>query len=186
MAKQEDEHLQEQQQWNACSNGSTGAIDNSSSISSSNSNGVLQLQSFFKSIFSKNNNENSFRKRRIKSFFAKRGGSHSDDYGNDDDCSSAWAKLPVPHLSLLARSVISRCSKILQISPEDLYKCFDTEFPDKFKQPSNHARNFLEFCSYQAIDLSTTGADYLSNKEFRRLMFDMMLAWESSGNHLLQ
>ena len=79
-----------------------------------------------------------------------------------------------------AWNVPSNC-RILQISPEDLYQCFDREFPDKVKQPSNHARNFLEFCSYQAIDLSTTGADYLSNKEFRRLMFDMMLAWESSG-----
>ncbi|XP_027154242.1 uncharacterized protein LOC113754101 [Coffea eugenioides] len=176
---------QEQQQWNACSNGGGGAIDNSSCISRSssngNSNGGLQLQSFFKSIFSKDNDENSFRKRGNESFFVKRDGGDTDDYGNDDDGSSAWAKLPVPHLSPLARSVISRCSKILQISPEDLYQCFDREFPDKVKQPSNHARNFLEFCSYQAIDLSTTGADYLSNKEFRRLMFDMMLAWESSG-----
>ncbi|XP_027154519.1 uncharacterized protein LOC113754334 isoform X1 [Coffea eugenioides] len=108
---------QEQQQWNACSNGSGGAIDNSSCISrnssngNSNSNGGLQLQSFFKSIFSKTNDKNSFRERRSKSFFVKRDGGHSDDYGNDDD-GSAWAKLPVPHLSPPARSVISRCSKL--------------------------------------------------------------------------
>lgn len=42
-----------------------------------------------------------------------------------------------------------------------------------------YARNFLEFCSYQALNLLIKGPDYLSDKEFRHLTYDMMLAWEA-------
>lgn len=55
------------------------------------------------------------------------------------------------------------------------------DLPDKVRQPSNYARNFLEFCAFQTIHLSSMHSDYLSKKDFRRLMYDMMLAWESSG-----
>ncbi|KAG5521622.1 hypothetical protein RHGRI_033999 [Rhododendron griersonianum] len=70
---------------------------------------------------------------------------------------------------------------ILQIPTEELQHWFETEVPDTVKQPSIYARNFLEFCSYQALHLVTTHPDYLSDKEFRRLTYDMMLAWEAPG-----
>ena len=70
--------------------------------------------------------------------------------------------------------------RILQISAEELQQRFDLELPDKVRQPSNYARNFLEFCSFQTIHLSSVRPDYLSDKDFRHLMYDMMLAWESS------
>ncbi|KAI8527809.1 hypothetical protein RHMOL_Rhmol12G0103000 [Rhododendron molle] len=69
--------------------------------------------------------------------------------------------------------------KILQIPTEELQHWFETEVPDTVKQPSIYARNFLEFCSYQALHLVTAHPDYLSDKEFRRLTYDMMLAWEA-------
>ncbi|KAF7123746.1 hypothetical protein RHSIM_Rhsim12G0090100 [Rhododendron simsii] len=68
---------------------------------------------------------------------------------------------------------------ILQIPAEELQHWFETEVPDTVKQPSIYARNFLEFCSYQALHLVTAHPDYLSDKEFRRLTYDMMLAWEA-------
>ncbi|KAL3502355.1 hypothetical protein ACH5RR_036804 [Cinchona calisaya] len=155
---QNQQQQQEEQQLQCC-----GRNFSSSNRGDGTING---LSIFFKTIFSNNRNSSTKRAESIKT---------------DDDASiPAWA-LTIPHLSPLAHSVISRCSKILQISAEELYHHFDKELPDKVKQPSNLAKNFLEFCSYQAIDISTAQPDYLSNKEFRNLMFDMMLAWESSG-----
>lgn len=56
---------------------------------------------------------------------------------------------------------------------------FDTELPESVKELLTYARNFLEFCSYQALSVVSGRADYLSDKEFRCLTFDMMLAWEA-------
>ncbi|XP_052204873.1 uncharacterized protein LOC127809805 [Diospyros lotus] len=95
---------------------------------------------------------------------------------SDDD-----SPRPIPLLSPIANSVVSRCSKILSIPTEELQHCFETEQPDAVKQPSTYARNFLEFCSYKALHLVTEHTDYLSDKEFRRLTYDMMLAWEAPG-----
>lgn len=72
-------------------------------------------------------------------------------------------------------------SRILQTSAEELKQRFDLELPEKVRQPTNYARNFLEFCSFQTIHTSSLRPEYLSDKDFRRLMYDMMLAWESSG-----
>lgn len=88
---------------------------------------------------------------------------------------------PISDLSTFANSVVASCSKILQIPTEELQHRFDSELPECIKQPSTYARNFVEFCSYQAIHLDTQRTDYLSDKEFRRLTYDMMLAWESPG-----
>ena len=44
---------------------------------------------------------------------------------------------------------------------------------------ASYARNFLEYCCFRALTLSMQLAGYLSDKKFRRLTFDMMLAWES-------
>ncbi|OMO62315.1 hypothetical protein COLO4_33140 [Corchorus olitorius] len=86
---------------------------------------------------------------------------------------------PIPQLSPLGNSVVSRCSKILKIPTEELQHRFDIELPETVKQLFTYARNFLEFCSYQALNKATRNPDYLSDPEFRRLTYEMMLAWEA-------
>ncbi|XP_062158305.1 uncharacterized protein LOC133865834 [Alnus glutinosa] len=85
---------------------------------------------------------------------------------------------PIPQLSPLANSVVSRCSEILQVPTEELQHCFETELPESVKEPLTYARNFLEFCSYQALHLLSKRPGFLS-EEFRHLTYDMMLAWEA-------
>ncbi|WOH15693.1 hypothetical protein DCAR_0935236 [Daucus carota subsp. sativus] len=103
----------------------------------------------------------------------------------EDDVVDSQAA-PLPFLSPLANSVISSCSKILQKPTEELQHCFDTEHPNIMKESLVYARSFLEFCSYQALNLMTRRPDYLADKNFRRLTFDMMLAWDgpSAENEL--
>ncbi|CAN4105471.1 unnamed protein product [Withania somnifera] len=105
--------------------------------------------------------------------------------GKKRDGDSDAARTPpyqsLPFLSPLANSVGSRCCKILQVEIEELQHQFDSDFPDDVKQPLLYARNFLEFCSFQALQVATIRPDYLSDKDFRRLTFDMMLAWEAPG-----
>lgn len=62
---------------------------------------------------------------------------------------------------------------------DDLRHNFDAEASDSIKSPSNYARNFLEYCCFRALALSTQIAGHLADKDFRRLTFDMMLAWEA-------
>lgn len=51
----------------------------------------------------------------------------------------------------------------------------------KLKEPSNYARNLLEYCAYKALNVETKRPDHLADKEFHKLTFDMMLAWEAPG-----
>lgn len=77
--------------------------------------------------------------------------------------------------------------RILQVEIEELQHRFDSDVLDDVKQPLVFARNFLEFCSFQALQVATIRPDYLSDKDIRGLMFDMMLAWEvpDVGNQVL-
>ncbi|KAA8541450.1 hypothetical protein F0562_025413 [Nyssa sinensis] len=100
---------------------------------------------------------------------------------DEEAASTSDSPKPIPLLSSLANSVVCRCSKILLTPTAELKHRFDTELPDTVKKPSTYARNLLEFCSYQALPLLIGHPDYLSDKEFRRLTYDMMLAWESPG-----
>ncbi|GMH12482.1 hypothetical protein Nepgr_014323 [Nepenthes gracilis] len=109
----------------------------------------------------------------IKTLFQRKNSSSLDEDRNSPK--------PIPVLSPLANSVVARCSTILKISTEQLQNCFDVEMPDSIKQSMAYARNLLEFCSYKALNVVTTQSDYLGNKEFRRLIYDMMLAWETPG-----
>ncbi|XP_017230652.1 uncharacterized protein LOC108205272 [Daucus carota subsp. sativus] len=90
---------------------------------------------------------------------------------------AAFSK-PLPLFSPFANSVISRCATILQKPTEELQHCFDTKYPDIVKESLIYARSLLEFCSYQALHIMTRRPNYLADKDFRRLTFDMMLAWE--------
>ncbi|KAE8100819.1 hypothetical protein FH972_018674 [Carpinus fangiana] len=93
--------------------------------------------------------------------------------------SSSPSHKPIPQLSPLANSVVSRCSEILQVPTEELQHCFETELPESVKELLTYARNFLEFCSYQALHLLSRRPGFLSDKEFRQLTYEMMLAWEA-------
>ncbi|KAL2465163.1 Plant protein of unknown function (DUF639) [Abeliophyllum distichum] len=81
-------------------------------------------------------------------------------------------------LSPVANVVVRRCSKILGISMCQLRENFDGEASDSLRHPSNLARNFLEYCCFRALALSIRVTGYLDDKKFRRLTFDMMVAWE--------
>lgn len=112
-------------------------------------------------------------------FFSKR---NTDNvHGESSAAVANNSTKAIPNLSPLANSVVSRCSKILQIPIDELQHRFDTEQPNTVKQPSTYARNLLEFCSYQALHVVTERPDYLSDKDFRSLTYDMMLAWEDPG-----
>ncbi|XP_051121517.1 uncharacterized protein LOC127244950 [Andrographis paniculata] len=113
----------------------------------------------------------------IKSIFSK--GSGGRDGEGDGEANNA--NPPIAFLSTFANSVVSRCSKILGVSTKELQEQFDTELPNDVKQCSSHARNFLEFCSFKALQVAISRPKYLSDKEFRRLTFDMMVAWEIPG-----
>ncbi|KAI3509357.1 hypothetical protein L1887_24580 [Cichorium endivia] len=84
----------------------------------------------------------------------------------------------IHELSAVAIVVIRRCSKILNLSTERLRKNFEGEASDITKHPIRYARNFLEFACFRALARSTQVNGYMEDKRFRRLTFDMMLAWE--------
>ncbi|TKW40531.1 hypothetical protein SEVIR_1G251900v4 [Setaria viridis] len=88
----------------------------------------------------------------------------------------------IPQLSSIANSVVSRCSRILAISTENLQQSFGTDFPHNCNEPNTYARELLEYCCHKALHEVTTRPDYLADKNLRRLMFDMMLAWETPGS----
>lgn len=78
--------------------------------------------------------------------------------------------------------------RILDVSMDELQNNFDKEASDSIKHPSNYARNFLEYCCFRALALSSQVTGHLGDKSFRRLTFDMMLAWEvpSSSQPILK
>nr|XP_043612474.1 uncharacterized protein LOC122584333 [Erigeron canadensis]XP_043612479.1 uncharacterized protein LOC122584333 [Erigeron canadensis] len=81
-------------------------------------------------------------------------------------------------LSPVANIVVRRCSKILDIPTRELQDIFNREASDATKDPSLYARNFLEYSCFRALAVSTQVNGYMEDKKFRRLTFDMMLAWE--------
>lgn len=84
----------------------------------------------------------------------------------------------IPELSPIANIIVRRCLKILGVSSIELQQSFNAEASDVIKHPSRYARNFLEYCCFRALALSTRVIDHLADKSFRRLTFDMMVAWE--------
>ncbi|GFP94665.1 hypothetical protein PHJA_001610900 [Phtheirospermum japonicum] len=84
----------------------------------------------------------------------------------------------LPELSPVANVVVRRCSKILGLSTGQLRENFDLEASDHLKHKPKFARNFLEYCCFMAIAHSIQVLGYLDDSKFRRLTFDMMVAWE--------
>lgn len=98
-----------------------------------------------------------------------------EEMGKSPSARKNW----IQELSPVANIVVRRCSKILGISTMELRESFDAEASDSIKHPSCFARNFLEYCCFRALALSTQVTGHLADKKFRRLTFDMMLAWEA-------
>ncbi|KAK4801613.1 hypothetical protein SAY86_022100 [Trapa natans] len=82
-------------------------------------------------------------------------------------------------LSPVANIVVRQCSKILEIPTSELQESFNLEASDSIKHPSLYARNFLEYCCFRALALSIRATGHLGDKKFRRLTYDMMVAWET-------
>ncbi|XP_024368615.1 uncharacterized protein [Physcomitrium patens] len=88
----------------------------------------------------------------------------------------------VKELSPLANNVIGRCARILLVRPEDLQEQFDKEAPLSAKTKDKYARSILEYCCFRTLSISAQVEDHLSDVDFRRLTYDMMLAWEAPGS----
>lgn len=71
------------------------------------------------------------------------------------------------------------------MSTQELQHCFDSELPMGVKELLTYARHLLEFCSYKALHKLIQISDFLNDKDFHRLTFDMMLAWEAPSVHTL-
>ncbi|KAL6518193.1 hypothetical protein OROMI_033894 [Orobanche minor] len=81
-------------------------------------------------------------------------------------------------LSPVANVLVRRCSRILGLSMNELRENFDLKASDSLKHKSNFPRNFLEYCCFLALAQSIQVIGYLDDDKFRRLTFDMMVAWE--------
>lgn len=97
-----------------------------------------------------------------------------EEMGNSSSGKMSW----IAELSPIANVVVRRCSRLLGVPSNDLKEDFDSVASDSIKHLSHYARNLLEYCCFRALALSMQGAGYLADKKFRRLIFDMMLAWE--------
>ncbi|KAF5781646.1 hypothetical protein HanRHA438_Chr11g0498901 [Helianthus annuus] len=91
---------------------------------------------------------------------------------------SAAEKNWIYELSAVANAVVRRCSKVLDVSVDHLRENFEEVASEVTKTPSRYARNFLEYSCFRALAQTTQVSGYMEDKRFRRLTFDMMLAWE--------
>ncbi|XWS50739.1 hypothetical protein CRYUN_Cryun12cG0113100 [Craigia yunnanensis] len=98
-----------------------------------------------------------------------------EDFERSPSAGRNW----IPELSPVANIVVRRCSKILETSSSELQESFNSETSDSIKNKSWYVRNFLEYCCFRALALSTQVMSHLADKRFLRLTFDMMVAWEA-------
>ncbi|XP_024370219.1 uncharacterized protein [Physcomitrium patens] len=113
----------------------------------------------------------------LKDFF---GGKYSEKTQGLDRSPSGTRKW-IKELSSLANVVVGHCARILQLHPEELQRHFEEEAPTSAKHPSKYALHLLEYSCFRALSVQHQVTDHLSDKDFRRLTFDMMLAWEAPG-----
>lgn len=105
-------------------------------------------------------------------------GRRNSFYEELEEMEKSGQKNFIPELSSIANVIVRRCSKILGVSSSELQDSFNDEASDYIKHPSRYARSFFEYCCLRALALSTQVKGYLADKKFRRLTFDMMVAWE--------
>lgn len=67
------------------------------------------------------------------------------------------------------------------MQPEELQCQFEDEASVSAKHPSRYARNLLEYCCFKALSVETQKTGHLQQRDFHKLFFDMMLAWEAPG-----
>ncbi|KAG9157693.1 hypothetical protein Leryth_022906 [Lithospermum erythrorhizon] len=116
-------------------------------------------------------------KDRSSKWFSRSRSAYHEDFEEMGTPSSA-GKNWLPELSPVANIVVRTCSRILDISMGQLKEKFEEEVLESIKHPSHYAKNFLQYCSFRAIDLFIQAPGFLDDKKFRRLTFDMMVAWE--------
>ncbi|KAG7942114.1 hypothetical protein I3843_16G083000 [Carya illinoinensis] len=97
-----------------------------------------------------------------------------EEMGRSPSAQRNW----IPQLSPLANLVLRRCSKVLGVPPIELQESFNAEAAESIKHPSRYARNLLEYCCFRTLAVSIRVTGHLADKKFRRLTYDMMLAWE--------
>lgn len=104
--------------------------------------------------------------------------SYFDEEFEEMENSPSAGRNVIQELSPIANLVVRRCSKILRTSSSELQESFNQEASVSVKHPSRYAKNLLEYCCFKALALTTQMTGHLLDKTFRRLTFDMMLAWE--------
>lgn len=104
-------------------------------------------------------------------------GEEFEEMGKSPSAQRNW----IPELSPIANIVVRRCSKVLGTPTVELQGSFNKEASDSVKHPSVYARNFLEYCCFRTLALSIQVTSRLADKKFRRLTYDMMVAWETPG-----
>lgn len=84
-------------------------------------------------------------------------------------------------LDLVSRIRMFCKCRVLGTPTIELQESFNREASDSVKHPSVYARNFLEYCCFRTLALSIQVTSHLADKKFRRLTYDMMVAWETPG-----
>ncbi|RDX82466.1 hypothetical protein CR513_36743 [Mucuna pruriens] len=105
--------------------------------------------------------------------------SYFDEEFEEMENSPSAGRNVIQELSPIANLVVRRCSKILRTTSSELQATFNQEASDSMKHPSRYARNLLEYCCFKALFLTTQMTGHLFDKTFRRLTYDMMIAWEA-------
>lgn len=72
--------------------------------------------------------------------------------------------------------------RILLVRLEDLQEQFEKDAPASAKTADDYARSLLEYICFRTLSVYAQIEDHLNDKEFRRLTYDMMLAWEAPGS----
>ncbi|XP_076960250.1 uncharacterized protein LOC143636570 [Bidens hawaiensis] len=114
--------------------------------------------------------------------------SFHDEFEEMKRCPSAAEKNWIYELSSVANAIVRRCSKLFSnylMAAESLMflwisfvQTLRRVASDVTKTPSRYARSFLEYSCFRALAATTQVNGYMEDKRFRRLTFDMMLAWE--------
>ncbi|XP_074349579.1 uncharacterized protein LOC141689246 isoform X2 [Apium graveolens] len=83
-------------------------------------------------------------------------------------------------LSAIANDVLTRCSQKINTSVDALVE----EFDDIWKpEKGDYTRKLVEYCSSRALnDMCSNIKELISDRNFSRLSFDMMLAWEKPSS----
>ncbi|KAI5069642.1 hypothetical protein GOP47_0015943 [Adiantum capillus-veneris] len=104
-------------------------------------------------------------------------------YHDCESCGSpAAATKWALELSSLSNVVISCCAKVLATSLEDLQSELRKKALVSSKVAQKNGLSLLEYCCFKALATLTKNTNFLKDKQFRYLSFEMMIAWEAPGS----